>query len=65
MIVDEVDVLNWYGQPPDREEINNVVQAARDSGQKVADKDFEATRTVEGEQHFVLILYLSKKRENF
>lgn len=62
--VSEVDVLEWYGQAPDRKEIQNVIEAAHDSGLEVVDRDFQGT-VVDGEQHYVLILYLSRVSSPF
>lgn len=63
----EVDVLEWYGQAPDRVEIRNTIKAAQKDGLKLVDKDAYATTYYSGigkgnpEEHHVVILYFAEK----
>lgn len=60
-MIQEVDVLHWYGQKPDREEIKNSVKAGQDSGYRVADK-VHYCEEVDGEVLHVMVLYFENIR---
>lgn len=59
----EVDVLQWYGTEPDREEISNSIEAAQKQGWYLKDSELEGVGYSDKEQHYTLILYYAERPE--
>jgi len=62
----EVDVLEWYGQAPDRKEIKSSIEAAHKQGWVLKEKEYrvgthyppkEKSDEFEPEEHHVVILF--------
>lgn len=65
----EVDVIHWYGQEPDREEIKNSIEAAQKQGWYLKEKDFYAANHISeekgmDEEHHVAVLFYAERSGN-